>query len=450
LPLTIPTAIAIAAIAVAAIAAMMQAVVLLVSLFAYGSALKYPVCQIGPALQHLASKAFTVPDVLLSSTRSRSCFPEDAPKQQPLSVGEVTLVYVTPWNKDGYGQTLLHANKLTHVSPVWCTLKITEPKGGFNDGKSSADVVFEGEEGINTTWLQALPNHIQVVPRFQVQFDKSSTLRQVLFFPRDEMVNAAKKMAGMLAATAKRRAYDGLVLELPASAMPFKTFIQTLSSELKRSNKLFILVIPAEHGLGVSSEHQKDDPAAISRKELQILSPFIDLFSLVSYDHSSSTGREIGNSPVRWLQRILDKLTGINTQQSGKLGIDGASSDDDLDFDDDEDEEQDGDDEDKRGPDISRKILLGIPFYGFTMTSDGTLNTITKTELMSLLQFSMNGLRLNWIDADKEHVFDMPIWRIWFTSVLGLLWRVNIARERVGGVAIWDGGQGLDVYYDVL
>ncbi|ORY79856.1 hypothetical protein BCR37DRAFT_75837 [Protomyces lactucae-debilis] len=421
------------------------------------SALSHPACYVDPALHRLAAKEFTVHGLLLHNNLPRVCFPQDAPKSVP-AAGDVTLAYVTPWNRDGYTETLLHANKLTHVSPVWYTLKITAPKGGFKDGSRPAEVVLEGEAEINATWLQQLPRHIQVVPRFQVQFDTSATLRQVLFFPRNELIDAAKRMALLMKETGQRRGYDGLVLELPASAMPFKMFIQTLSHELKRQNQSLILVIPAEHGLGTSRAFKRQEGHGISRRELQILSPYIDLFSLVSYDHAQSTGREVGNSPVRWLQLVLDKLTGIRTQQSGRPGIDG-SADAELDAleDEDEDDEDEQDDEDDtaegiRGTevDVSRKILLGIPFYGFTMTSDGVLNTITKTELLSLLQFSMNGLRLNWLDEDKEHVFDMPIWRIWFTSLLGLLWRVHIARERVGGVAIWDAGQGLSIYYDVL
>ena len=69
------------------------------------------------------------------------------------------LAYVTPWNNRGYDIAKIFANKFTHVSPVWLSLKL-------NADEETTRV--EGEHDIDMKWMEEVRHanrDIKFVPR---------------------------------------------------------------------------------------------------------------------------------------------------------------------------------------------------------------------------------------------------------------------------------------------
>lgn len=80
------------------------------------------------------------------------------------------------------------------------------------------------------------------------------------------------------------------------------------------------------------------------------------------------------------------------------------------------------------------------------------MNSITAKEYIGLLEFSAMSipLEIQWDEEQAEHRMDGKIWSIWYPTVLSLLYRVELAREYGVGISVWEAGQGLESFWDVL
>lgn len=387
------------------------------------SHLEHGQCHLDSSLAHLASKNFTVQELLLARVKPRQC-PNRPPTLLHPKAGNLRLAYVTPWNKDGYAYTTLHTEKLSHVAPVWYQVQLT-----------GSAITLEGAHNVEQAWLSSLSRRTRVVPRFEVRFASRAEVEAILFFPRKEVETIVRRIVDEV----KLRGYDGATLEVPY-AIQMTALVKQLGGALHALDKELVLVIPAQHDL--------DGPSPFDRRAMLEVEAAVDLFSLNAYDHASSTHTDTGNAPIAWTRSVLDDL--LRPPDSG-ISLDG---DDDADDPFGEGPESDTNSRTDRTDDrLARKLLLGVNFYGVTYTSDGVINTVTAGEYCSLLEFGvMMGLRVEWAPELGEHRMDATLWRIWYPSLLSLLTRVEgLGREYgLGGVAVWEAGQGLDWFWDVL
>lgn len=397
-------------------------ILLVVTTYAAISPLEHQQCTLDPILARLASKVLSVDDILTGSARPRQCVVQTSLRQTDSGPPKTRLIYVTPWNKDGYAYTTLHAEKLSFVAPVWYQIKL-----------SGASVALEGGHDVNTTWLSSLSSFTQVVPRFDVQFASKKEVEAILFFPRNEADMIVKKIVDEV----KQRGYSGATLEVPYAAQ-MTALIKKLGLALHALDKKLILVIPAHHNL--------DDISPFGRHELLDLQDFVDHFSLNAYDHATALGTDSGNAPLPWTRHILDEI--LSPRQGALLGEDDDPFGDDI-FE--TSKEIFSTSAAKISP-LKKKLLLGLNFYGFTCTSDGVMNTITAEEYTSLVAFSKMGIPLtvDWDEVQGEHRMDGKIWSIWYPTLLSLLNRLALAEEYGVGVSVWEAGQGLEYFWDVL
>lgn len=378
-------------------------------------------CELDPVLAGLAAKSLSVDGILHAGAAARQCLLSAGPDSKGPT--RTRLVYVTPWNTDGYAYSTLHSEKLAFVSPVWYQVSL-----------HGSSVKLEGQHDVNSTWLSSLSPTTQVVPRFEVKFHSKKEIEAILFFPQKE----SETIVDRIVEEVKTRGYAGATLEVPYTAQ-MKILIKKLGTALHEMEKKLILVIPAHHHV--------TDVSPFSRRDLLELQDSVDYFSLNAYDHASALGSDSGNAPLPWTKQILDEL----------LSSTGSDSSDDEDPFGDEifDMPEQSSDLQVQVPGIpalNKKILLGINFYGFTFTSDSVMNTITAREYSGLLEFSKKGIPLtaDWDEEKGEHKMDGKIWSIWYPSLLSILYRLSLAEEYGTGISVWEGGQGLDYFWDVL
>jgi len=104
----------------------------------------------------------------------------------------------------------------------------------------------------------------------------------------------------------------------------------------------------------------------------------------------------------------------------------------------------------------ARKVLLGLPFYGYRYPSSGRgPEAILGRQLVELLQEDP-AARLDYHSEHAEHCFTLQHpgtgaqERIFYPTLLFLQERISLAKQLGCGLSIWELGQGLDYFYDLL
>ncbi|XP_042385715.1 chitinase domain-containing protein 1-like isoform X1 [Zingiber officinale] len=323
------------------------------------------------------------------------------------------LAYVTPWNSRGYEMAKLFGSKLTHISPIWYELK--------SEGKK---LVLEGRHNVDKEWISELWNngHPLVLPRVVLEAS-----------PMDLLLKKKQwnKAIDIIIKECKDMGYDGIVLEswsrwaaygilhdpdLRNMALDFiKQLGKALHSvDLTRrtdDHKLeLIYVIPAPRSPNLNEYD-------FGPRDLQQLCDAVDGFSLMTYDFSGpqSPGP---NAPLNWVHTSLSMLVG-----------------------------------DSDAKNHARKILLGLNFYGNDfLIPEGGGEAITGRDYISLLEKHKPVLR--WDNISAEHFFVYPHnyqrHTVFYPSLISLSTRLEEARAWGAGISIWEIGQGLDYFFDLL
>lgn len=157
-------------------------------------------------------------------------------------------------------------------------------------------------------------------------------------------------------------------------------------------------------------------------KDLETLSEAVDGFSLMTYDFSNPHNPG-PNAPLKWIQIILQILLG------------GASA--------------------NSAQNIAPKIFLGINFYGndFSLSKGSGGGPIIGRDYLALLE--KHRPTLQWDKNSGEHVFfytdDNDIKHaVFYPSLKSISLRLEEARSWECGISIWEIGQGLDYFFDLL
>ena len=98
------------------------------------------------------------------------------------------------------------------------------------------------------------------------------------------------------------------------------------------------------------------------------------------------------------------------------------------------------------------KMLIGINFYGYLYTQQGT-RALLGSDYVKLLKARKT--EVEWQEKHGEHLCKQrerngQTQIISYPTLLSVQMRLELA-ERLGvGIAVWDIGQGLDYFYDLL
>ncbi|WOG86814.1 hypothetical protein DCAR_0206032 [Daucus carota subsp. sativus] len=326
------------------------------------------------------------------------------------------LAYVTPWNSKGYEMAKEFNSKFTHISPVWYDLK-----------SQGANLVLEGRHNADKGWISELRKKggAKILPRVVLEAVPAYLLQKKK--QRDKAIN-------LIMGECSEMDFDGIVLESwsrwaaygvlrdPDMRKLALNFIQELGQamhsgglemESKKSLQLVYVIGPPHSE--VLNEYD------FGLEDLQALSDAVDGYSLMTYDFSSPQNPG-PNAPLKWIHSVMQVLL---------HGTDSSSQT------------------------LAQKIFIGLNFYGNDFALSGGLGggPIIGREYLSLLERHKPSLQ--WETNSAEHFFvysddrnDQHV--VFYPSLLSIAERLRVAHTWRAGISIWEIGQGLDYFFDIL
>ncbi|KFD48691.1 hypothetical protein M513_10402 [Trichuris suis] len=317
-----------------------------------------------------------------------------------------TLAFVTPWNGRGYDVAKLYGSKFSHISPVW-----------FRLIPGDADCQIDGQHDIDRGWLSdvraANPN-VSIVPRFLVEY---RDLESAVNFVSNEKVQ--NKCFRMLTEFVQRNNFDGVVFEVYVQTQPIMKqqkmgkvgLLQTvinLAEHLKAAGKSISLVVPPCNADG-------DQQSLFNPTDFRWVEPFVDFVVVMTYDYNGRNAAALGPpvAPLPWVRRCMTELA-------------------------------------KASPSSSEKLLMGINFYGYLYDADKlSAEAIIGPSYLELLREKEPTIQ--W-DAEAAEHFTYIGQKVVtnYPSLEAVGSKIELAKELGVGVAIWEIGQGLDHFYNLL
>ncbi|XP_021760336.1 chitinase domain-containing protein 1-like [Chenopodium quinoa] len=324
------------------------------------------------------------------------------------------LAYITPWNSAGYDLAKRFCPKFTHLSPVWYDLKSQGTK-----------LVLEGRHNADTGWMSELRlrGNAQILPRVVLEAVPKDLLRSKK--QRDKAID-------LLITECKDIGYDGIVLESwsrwaahgvlhDASLRKLALqFVKQLGDSLhnvrsQRNGQPLQLVYVIGPPYSESEKLQAHD---FGPEDLRTLSDSVDGFSLMTYDYSSSYSPG-PNAPLTWVHSTIKLLVG------------------------------------EGGKSLANKIFVGINFYGndYVVAEGGGARAITGRDYLSLVDQYKPTMR--WQKDFAEHFFvysddQHHEHAVFYPTLMSIAERLKEARSWGAGISIWEIGQGLDYFFDLL
>jgi len=371
----------------------------------------HPTCDLSSTLRSLNAQKLDPANILQAAAAPGICPLSELPRySKPSEL--IKLAYITPWNGHGYDLAKWFASKLTHISPVWYQLVISDAKPDLRGGHD-----------VDEEWLETLRNAHRppkIVPRVQLQFSQK-VAEAILYYPQRGQV---QQIADAIVDEVLKYGYDGVTVELPAPHV-FADLIRIIGEALHDIDKELVLVVPPQHtaeqaGMVFASEHIAE------------LEDTVDYFSVMTYDHAGAMGTEGPNSPLKWVEQVVGDL------------IQGDDNGDDLE---DDEELTEVMSEHKMR---ASKVLLGIPFYGYRFSRNQAPEAYTASNYVDLLKEATSPIDISWDESSKEHRLALTGSSLWYPTLLSLLYRLQLAEELGVGIAIWELGQGMDHFIDAL
>ncbi|CAB3410154.1 unnamed protein product [Caenorhabditis bovis] len=324
--------------------------------------------------------------------------PEDPTRNEVIQ-----LAYVTPWNNKGYDLAKKTAHKLSHVSPVWFQVK------PLMKGETLDTCLITGDHDIDRDWINALRgknSNIKIVPR--IIFEDWSRQQMEVLLVNTQFSN---KCARVISDFYLRNQFDGLVVELYTQAvvtmqsLEVKTFLvetmEQLAKVFHKSELQVIFTIPAP----LDGKMQPNQ--MIDTDEYSSLLKVADYLQIMTYDFRGP--KLTGVAPFEWVESCLFYLD----------------------------------------PKRSKKTLLGINWYGYEYT-EKHMKPIIGDQFISALK-EKPILFYNFDEEAMEHrLYTKDKEVIYYPSLSSLELRINLAHRSDAGIAIWDYGQGLPYFSNLL
>lgn len=333
-----------------------------------------------------------------------------------------TLVYITPWNSHGYDVAKIFAKKLDYVSPVWLNIKRT----------GLETYTIGGKHDIDKKWIETLKEknpEIKIVPR--VIFDEWSTDSvHALFQSENEKQQVASTFAELL--TEYEQYFDGIVLEI---------LIQFRGASKSTLNHIISDIAERIHQIDINNRKKEVILAVppydeiFDKNDFELLNEHLDGFSVMTYDFPN---REPGPvAPLEWVQSTMEKFSLPESESS-------------------------------------TKVFLGLNFYGYRYDrvagSKGNndpqqqqygMKPIIGRDYVDFLRKAPASTMIFYDPRSHEHITlvqnqpskqqnTLPETIIFYPSLKSIYERLALATKLNAGIAIWDGGQGLDYFYDLL
>lgn len=285
--------------------------------------------------------------------------------------------------------------KFNIISPVW--LQILR--------KQDLKYEIAGTHDCDEKWMKDVKKSgvDKIIPR--ILFDHFTDIDFSKLLTYQEEINVVSKL---IVETCRKFKFDGIVLEVWSQLSHrvddehLVNLVKSIAKSLRHAKLEFILVIPPSHR----------GPDLFNAQHFELLWEDVSYFSLMTYDYSSYQ-RPGANSPLYWMKNVVLHFC-PNVEKRGK-------------------------------------ILLGLNFYGFDFTPEGG-SALVGNSYLNLLKH-LKG-RLKFDEKDQENYFEVKTntgkHMVFYPTLYSIQKRVDLARELSVGISIWEIGQGLDFFYDLL
>ncbi|KAK9833686.1 hypothetical protein WJX74_002741 [Apatococcus lobatus] len=324
------------------------------------------------------------------------------------------LGFVTPWNGAGYDMARLFRHKFTYVTPCWYQLRRSRPDRRF---------VLAGQHDVDQSWMQDLrvPMHQgavvpKIVPRVVFELGPQDTM---------DMLKSASRIALKIVRECSQQGFDGVVVEAWAGwqASGLLTgphhdqalaFMLGLSDALHEAGLLLLMAVqPATSVKGAGHK------PTLRATDWDALKSRVDAVTIMTYD-APSWGPTEFNAPLDWFQSNIEAL-------APKTELAGCNA-------------------------FAHKALLGLNFYGWDYSAGQPPEAILGSRFREFLQLDTADLR--WDAAVAEHVLTYPhkgeMHRTFYPSLKSMHERLQTAATSETGISIWELGQGLEYFFDLL
>ncbi|EDO34020.1 predicted protein, partial [Nematostella vectensis] len=314
------------------------------------------------------------------------------------------LAYVTPWNSHGYDVAKAFGAKFTYVCPVWLQIK------------RRYKFALEGSHDIDKGWLEDVKksnDKAKILPR--VLFDQWTYNDFHIVLSSEP---ALTSLVDVVTSFCQNHGFDGVVLEVWSqysgdTKEGLYLLVSKLADALHKAKMKLILVIPPP----IHAGYETNKRGTFDKNDFELLFPVLDGFSLMTYDYSSP-GRPGPNAPIAWVNDCVLALS----PEAGKQ---------------------------------RSKIMMGLNFYGFdySLPQNASHMYVTLSRYLELLEKNKDG-KLTWEKTSAEHLMKFSSaggdHMVWYPTLKSIQARLDLARDLGVSIAIWEIGQGLDYFYDLL
>ncbi|CAG8486584.1 11198_t:CDS:2 [Ambispora leptoticha] len=292
---------------------------------------------------------------------------------------------------------------LCSVSPVWYNiLRRPHLRNKYE---------LTGAHDVDQTWISEIRYNNQsynkqkygkVVPRFRTESWTQTDYLSLL-----NSFNETRQFVKLLVDECHAQNFDGLVLEMGISSILLRDLVQELGESLHQQAKELILVV---------SPIRKGVPPPLTAAQFDDFSLFVDRFSVMVYDYSTSMGHSQGpNADINWVEDNILHFTPTSHNRD--------------------------------------KLLLGLNLYGTDYSGSKQSNPIIGKDIIKILE-KHKPTKFVWDELSAEHHFEYVKTGVkhdvWYPTLKSLEQRILLAEDYGTGLSLWEVGQGLDYFYELF
>ncbi|CAD8066167.1 unnamed protein product [Paramecium sonneborni] len=254
--------------------------------------------------------------------------------------------------------------------------------------------VVDGKQIVNEQWIQEIVQanpQIAIIPRIQIELQESSYLQQI---NNPQLLEAILNLVQQYS-----NKFHGIMIDTPYisyidafDAQDIVKFLQNLKAKL--GHKMLVLTL---YGIY--------NPQQYRYSTLKKLFKVADYTLIQTYDYQIQDGDDQLLSPYSWVQENLEHFMTYK-----------------------------------------EKLLFGIPFYGFKKTDQDKTHFIGN----ELLKLNAQNFITEWDRSNSECIYKSDSISISYPCPDFLVYRLDLIKEFGRGYFVWEGGQGIELFYQLL